>query len=373
MTEYKYVDWPGLQYYHGKVTDLIDSRLRNCIKFGGEVLFEDLEAPDAPELNTVYKVLNSFTVSSNNGWFSDKLSNKTFVAGTILQVVQNTEGIVYNLFLQPTTNSGSGVDLDNYYTIDEVNDRIVEALKPYATVDFVLSKLAAIQSLLDTTIDDVGKLVTRVTKIEQTITDTIAPSIENIGATIVDIETRKADKQELEGLAKETYVEDLINNIKVPTKVSELENDAGYLTTHQDLSDYAKLEDIPDLEGYASEDFVKQKILEAQLAEGEIDVSSFYTKNEIDAKKFATENYVQQMFDDVDSVNIDSRLTALENQTTTDTTRLTSVEDIAESNSAAIEALDGEIDRVDSSLVSLDAELSNVAKQLDDVRTYGTF
>lgn len=30
----------------------------------------------------------------------------------------------------------------------------------------------------------------------------------------------------------------------IPTKVSELENDAGYLTEHQDLSAYAKKTDI---------------------------------------------------------------------------------------------------------------------------------
>ena len=37
----------------------------------------------------------------------------------------------------------------------------------------------------------------------------------------------------------------LLNDIKIPTKVSELENDSGYLTRHQDLSAYAKKSDIP--------------------------------------------------------------------------------------------------------------------------------
>ena len=32
---------------------------------------------------------------------------------------------------------------------------------------------------------------------------------------------------------------------ELPTKVSELENDAGYLTEHQDLSDYAKKTELP--------------------------------------------------------------------------------------------------------------------------------
>ena len=32
---------------------------------------------------------------------------------------------------------------------------------------------------------------------------------------------------------------------ELPTKVSELENDAGYLTEHHDLSDYAKKTELP--------------------------------------------------------------------------------------------------------------------------------
>ena len=37
----------------------------------------------------------------------------------------------------------------------------------------------------------------------------------------------------------------------VPTKVSELENDLGFLTEHQDLSDYALKSDIPDTSEFA--------------------------------------------------------------------------------------------------------------------------
>ena len=36
-----------------------------------------------------------------------------------------------------------------------------------------------------------------------------------------------------------------IDAITVPTKVSQLENDKGYLTQHQDLSAYAKKTEIP--------------------------------------------------------------------------------------------------------------------------------
>lgn len=50
------------------------------------------------------------------------------------------------------------------------------------------------------------------------------------------------------GLATETYVDDKIAEIDiptVPTKVSAFTNDAGYLTEHQSLIEYAKKTDIP--------------------------------------------------------------------------------------------------------------------------------
>ena len=70
----------------------------------------------------------------------------------------------------------------------------------------------------------------------------------------------------IEGLASEEYVDEAIENLQlpsnlatiedIPTKLSELENDSsyitdieldskGYLTEHQDLSEYAKTKDVP--------------------------------------------------------------------------------------------------------------------------------
>ena len=90
-----------------------------------------------------------------------------------------------------------------------------------------------------------------------------------------------------------------IKNLKVPTKLSELENDVGYLTEHQDLSGYALKTDIPSLEGLATEAFVQQKIAEAQLAGGEVDLSNYYTREEVDnlipdVTKYVTTEYVTE-------------------------------------------------------------------------------
>lgn len=59
-----------------------------------------------------------------------------------------------------------------------------------------------------------------------------------------------------------------IANIKHPTKVSELENDKGYLTEHQSLA------------GYATEQYVDNAIADIP----ETDLSNYYTKTQVDNK-----------------------------------------------------------------------------------------
>jgi hypothetical protein len=80
----------------------------------------------------------------------------------------------------------------------------------------------------------------------------------------------------------------------VPDKISAFENDKGYLTKHQDLSDYAKKSEIPSIAGLATEEFVTQKIADAELADKDVDLSAYYTKTEVDSlipdtTKFLTE------------------------------------------------------------------------------------
>lgn len=98
------------------------------------------------------------------------------------------------------------------------------------------------------------------------------------------------------GLASEAYVDTKVAAIvipEVPTKVSELENDAGYLTTHQSLAEYAKTADlaqvaktgsyndlvdkptIPSTTGLATETYVDSKIAEIVIPTVPTNVSAF--------------------------------------------------------------------------------------------------
>ncbi len=98
------------------------------------------------------------------------------------------------------------------------------------------------------------------------------------------------------GLASEAYVNEKVAAIvipEVPTKVSELENDAGYLTTHQSLAEYAKTADlaqvaktgsyndladkptIPSTAGLASTKYVDDKVAEIVIPTVPTNVSAF--------------------------------------------------------------------------------------------------
>lgn len=100
----------------------------------------------------------------------------------------------------------------------------------------------------------------------------------------------------VEELASEAYVNEKVAAIvipEVPTKVSELENDKGYLTEHQSLEGYAKTADlaqvaktgsyndlidkptIPSTTGLATETYVDDKIAEIDIPTVPTKVSAF--------------------------------------------------------------------------------------------------
>ena len=53
------------------------------------------------------------------------------------------------------------------------------------------------------------------------------------------------DMTDINGLEEAVDLSDYAKTTDLPTKVSELENDKGYLTQHQDISDYAKKSELP--------------------------------------------------------------------------------------------------------------------------------
>lgn len=198
------------------------------------------------------------------------------------------------------------IDLSEYAKKEEIAD--------FATEEFVLNKIAEAE-LNDKDIDISGL------------------------ATKSELAQIEAKIPSTEGLASEQFVVDRIAEIaipEVPTKVSAFENDANYATeqfvadaiaNQVPVDELAKKEEVEgvktkleteilpviekaatedwvrnqgyltehqSLEGYATEEFVNQKIAEAELADKDVDLSAYYTKSEVDAliPEVPTELYV---------------------------------------------------------------------------------
>lgn len=72
------------------------------------------------------------------------------------------------------------------------------------------------------------------------------------------------------------------NTTDIPTRLSQLANDSGYLTSVP--SEYALRSEIPSIEGLATETFVTDRIAEAQLGSGSTpDLSGYVTTDDLNS------------------------------------------------------------------------------------------
>lgn len=173
--------------------------------------------------------------------------------------------------------------LAGYATEEFVNQQIANIpkvdLTPYAT------RQELSEAILGIKIPDVSKFVT-----QKEIDDAIAA----IKFPEPDL-TPYAKKTDIPDVSDFTTHEDLqeaINNIEHPAvdlseyaKKDELPSVAGLATEEFVQKQIDKIEfPATDLTGYATEEYVQKKIAEAELNEGEVDLSAYYTKTEVDSK-----------------------------------------------------------------------------------------
>ena len=146
---------------------------------------------------------------------------------------------------------------------------------------------------------------------------------------------KKTDIPSLDGYAKKT---------ELPKKVSELENDSGYLssipeeyvtdtelnakgylTQHQDLSAYAlktEIPTVPSLDGYATTEYVDNAIANVPSG-GNVDLSNYYTKAETNAlipstEGLATEEYVNNAVSNIPTTDLTNYYTKSETYSKTE-------------------------------------------------------
>lgn len=175
-----------------------------------------------------------------------------------------------------------------------------------------------------------------VENVAQSIADKIGDTQINLSNyyTKSEVDTKVANVTvDLTGYATEKYVDEKVSAVdvtdqltgyakktEIPIKVSQLENDAGYLTQHQDISGLATKDEvnvvenkIPSIEGLATEVYVNEAVaaidvsdqlkdyaksadvytkndvytkseIDEKVSNVEVDLSGYYTKSEVDTK-----------------------------------------------------------------------------------------
>lgn len=190
-------------------------------------------------------------------------------------------------------------DVSGFATKEELEDAIraipAPDLSPFATKDEVEQAIANIPEVDLTNYATKQDVVTAIENIEfpepdlsefatkQEVDEAIAnipqPDLEGY---VTDAELAVAlnnlEIPSTDGLASEEFVREAIAEIAIPSV-------EGLATENYVDEAIANIEhpDV-DLSGLATEEFVMQKIAEAELAEGDVDLSAYYTKSEIDGK-----------------------------------------------------------------------------------------
>ena len=137
----------------------------------------------------------------------------------------------------------------DYYTLDQAEDMVADTKKDLADVAKNTAK-EAIQSEVDKYVTE--KMASKQDKLQfdyKPISNSLHPVTSDgiynaIEAAKPDL-SPYAKKVDLTTVATSGKYTDLQGTPHIPAKVSELTNDAGYLTKHQDISAYAKKTEIP--------------------------------------------------------------------------------------------------------------------------------
>lgn len=159
---------------------------------------------------------------------------------------------------------------------------------------------------------------------------------------------------------------------EAPTKTSQLINDSGFLTEHQSLI------------GYATETYVQAEIAKAQIGEGDVDLSAYYTKDETYSKtevdalipsldNYATKTYVDDAIKDIPATDLSDYYTKDQvDGLIPDTSSFITLEDVENEGYATkveLEEVQNLAGQNSVKLFQLDSDLVDINKKLETIPT----
>ena len=151
----------------------------------------------------------------------------------LAQAIQELGGAELTEIKEELGKKADKSELEGLATTEEINEVKASVEKIIEGAPESLDQLKEIIEVLEEKQDAAQVLEAISTKAEQSEVDALTSALAD-----------KADKSELPNMKDYAKKSDIP---EIPTKVSAFENDANYLTEHQDLSNYAKKSDIPEI------------------------------------------------------------------------------------------------------------------------------
>ena len=263
------------------------------------------------KLNVIQSLIDDKVIKVDDSWMQELVANVTESVTEKIANMQVAEQIaIAEAAATRAENAASQAEsavatkLGNYYTKTEVNNAIADArvdLTGYATEDYVQDRIAEIPEV------------------------------------------------DLTGYATEDYVRDQIDAIpevdlsnhalksEIPTAVSELENDAGYLTEHQSLDNYVTQQGMQDaidaidvtdqLENYALKTYVDDAVAAVDVSDQLVDYAlKTYVDDAVAAVDVSSQLVEYAKSSDVyTKTEVDNKDSALSSSISANTTNITSL------------------------------------------------
>lgn len=317
MAQIAYVDWDGLIYYDKKIKKHITDKLEACVKDGGKLLFEKLKEPKYELLNYVYVIEDDFITDNRF-----PIPGLSYRAGTAVKVSEISPSVYgYTIFNEYISDSDAEKLNDLTSRISEVETSLAESQETISNIKETLASHAEDITDIEASLSDVVRTKDLEDYVDETTLNTslngINNSINSINAAITTLNNSIGELP-----SRVTSAESKICELeKSAVDEDDVKNAIANALGDIDLSDYYTKDEVDDLvtkinsggsidlDGYVSESEWEEWIKDYATTEA---LNDYLKNSEFDAKLAANADY-KQLKAAVAGIEIPEKVSDLQN------------------------------------------------------------